>query len=139
MAGMRESRIERSWAGTVYDILVVSARTATFISSIVIHSPAQRCPARWSPPPCGDERGRVAVPAVEAPRLGLVRPLPRARIAVGPVDVEQDPESLREAVAAPLELAHDAAGDRREERIEATHLLNERGQVVVAPPLDGGA
>jgi hypothetical protein len=26
---------------------------ATFMSSIVTHSPAQRWPRRWSPPPCG--------------------------------------------------------------------------------------
>lgn len=55
----------------------------------------------------------------------IARRVPRTRIGVRAIKIEQDPASLRKSVAIPLECRLDPRRNRRKERIQATDLLHE--------------
>src|SRR6185369_10356895 len=59
----------------------------------------------------------------------LRRRLPGARVVVGAEEVEHRAASGGKAMPLPFELATRAGNHRREERIEAAHLLHQRGEL----------
>jgi hypothetical protein len=67
---------------------------------------------------------RPILPLVPA-RIEAFGVLPRARIPVGPVEIEKQPVALAELRPAPGERLRHLAADHREERVEPAHFLSD--------------